>query len=694
MIRKRTLTTADIEWRGPQPKSAQYGDIYFTSEDDRCIEESNYNFIQQNRLPERFTAFFNSDTTRFAIAELGFGTGLNFFCTADLYLRALHDRTTKHTATLQQLHYLSFEKHPLKQDDFARIGTHFPQFKPLCDEILHQYPIAAEGFHSLQLANGQIHLTLIYGNVVDTIAAINTNLTQIDAWYLDGFAPSQNEAMWCQPVLERVGHLSKPGATLSTFSVAGHIRRGLQQAGFHIDKAPGFGKKREMLIAEKLPRSESTETTNALYRYVDKPWFVRSKQHHNHQDAIVIGGGLSGTAVAHSLATRGLSVKLIERHQQLAQAASGNLAGALFTKLSPHDTAQNRFYQYGYLHAVQHLQAINAQKQQHDSTISTRCGAIQLAYSEPELARQKALTDHNIWPESFAQQLSKEEVQDVSGFRSERPGLYFPRASSVSPAALCAARCNYPNINTVTHTSAIKLIQHGKTWEVINENGETVGSSPIIVIANAQDANCFEQTRFIPLNTIRGQLSYIPSTIESSALRSIICYEGYTLPATEQQHVVGASFNPKSTLTTIDSADHHDNITKLERAMPSLHSALQLHQIDGGEKIKGRVSFRCQTPDYLPAVGPIANLADFELCYEDIRKGALKGLLSAGDYLEGLFISVGHGSRGLTSSSFSAEIICQYLFNEGPKIDRETLEHIHPTRFAIRQLKRHQNRFN
>ena len=55
--------------------------------------------------------------------------------------------------------------------------------------------------------------------------------------------------MWSQVVFQGVAALSKPGTTLSTFTVAGIVRRGLQAQGFVVKKVPGHGKKTQILTA-------------------------------------------------------------------------------------------------------------------------------------------------------------------------------------------------------------------------------------------------------------------------------------------------------------------------------------------------------------------------------------------------------------------------------------------------------------
>ena len=59
-------------------RSKHYDDIYFSPENGEA--ESEYVFLKANKLQERFSKISN-----FTIAELGFGTGLNFILTWKLF---------------------------------------------------------------------------------------------------------------------------------------------------------------------------------------------------------------------------------------------------------------------------------------------------------------------------------------------------------------------------------------------------------------------------------------------------------------------------------------------------------------------------------------------------------------------------------------------------------------------------------
>ena len=98
----------------------------------------------------------------------------------------------------------------------------------------------------------------------------------VDAWYLDGFKPATNQAIFNPFVYQQIARLSKPGATVSSFSVAASLRQGLSASGFTVTKRAGFGNKRELLFAAN---SGTWKPTNC---------------EHLEDEPLVIGSGLAG----------------------------------------------------------------------------------------------------------------------------------------------------------------------------------------------------------------------------------------------------------------------------------------------------------------------------------------------------------------------------------------------------------------
>jgi tRNA 5-methylaminomethyl-2-thiouridine biosynthesis bifunctional protein len=226
---------ANIEWRENkgthQPYSLDFNDVYFNTEDG--LDETEYVFIYHNQLQQRFS---EHNLSSFTIIETGFGTGLNFLVVSALWLKLAPKNAI--------LHYIGIEKAPLSLADLTRAQVLWPQFTAVAQALISQYATLKTGMNQFGIAAGLIQLDL----QVDDIKLALPQLSQIvDAWLLDGFAPAKNAAMWSDEVFAQMARLSKTGTTFATFTSAGHVKRGLQTAGFEVSKHKGFGKKREML---------------------------------------------------------------------------------------------------------------------------------------------------------------------------------------------------------------------------------------------------------------------------------------------------------------------------------------------------------------------------------------------------------------------------------------------------------------
>jgi tRNA 5-methylaminomethyl-2-thiouridine biosynthesis bifunctional protein len=225
------MQCSSIKWINNQPYSIDFNDIYFNSEDG--LQETEYVFIEHNQLKQRFAALKNS---HFTIIETGFGTGLNFLTVAAHWLALATPSAT--------LHYISIEKMPLKLNDLRRAHEAWPQFSEVSHEFLQHYSKLKAGNNQFNMAGSLIDIGL---HVDDILTALPQIIQKADAWLLDGFAPAKNTEMWSPEVFSHMARLSKPNTTFATFTSAGAVRRGLQAAGFKVEKHEGFGKKREML---------------------------------------------------------------------------------------------------------------------------------------------------------------------------------------------------------------------------------------------------------------------------------------------------------------------------------------------------------------------------------------------------------------------------------------------------------------
>lgn len=267
---------AALDWSAETgPRALDYGDVYFSAEDG--LEETRAVFLRACGLPEAWAGRAN-----FVVGELGFGTGLNALGLWQLWREA--------GAADGWLDLVSVEKHPLDQGAAARAFAAWPQLGELARKLLAQWPSRLKGPQRLVFPEDRFAITIFHDEVEAALGQIDG---QVDAWFLDGFAPDRNAAMWSQPVFNRIGELSAPGARVGTFTVAGFVRRGLAEAGFEVAKRPGFGRKRERL--EAIWPGDSARRARAR---PDGP-------------VAVIGAGIAGVSVVHALTARGMDTVLV-----------------------------------------------------------------------------------------------------------------------------------------------------------------------------------------------------------------------------------------------------------------------------------------------------------------------------------------------------------------------------------------------
>jgi len=643
---------AKIEWDAAGlPYSPQFDDVYFSRSGG--LAETQAVFIQGNDLAARFAALKSGETL--VIGETGFGTGLNFLCAWQLFEQVAVQGA--------RLHVISAEQYPLSQDDLRRALALWPSLKPFSDELLANWRGIYAGFQRLVLSPGQVILDVLLGDASEGFAQLEA---KVDAWFLDGFAPSKNPSMWNEALFTQLARLSATNATFATFTSAGFVRRGLQTAGFEVHKVKGFAGKREVL------RGRLAKAPSSVYQ---PPWFGRPSQLTG-REVLIIGAGLAGSASAASLAARGYQVTVLERHGKVAAEGSGNPQGVLYFRPSPHDTPLSQWLLSGFGLTLRYLQHLPRFRDW------DCCGVLQLPIRTKDAAQQQALA------EAFSEccllkAVSREEAEALAGVKLTSGGLLYPDGAWIRPQALCRALLSSPLITLKLHQEALQLRRTaGGLWQVRSET-KLLGEAPLLVLANATEAKRFTQTAQLPLKPIRGQLTSVLQTQASGALKTVLCGEGYISPALRGKHCVGASFNFKRSDLDPSFAEQQENLERLREISPDLLARLALSP---GETLENRVALRCTAPDYLPLIGPVADWSEFARTYAALGKNAHKQLIEPCPWQGGLYINTAHGARGLASTLLAGELLAAWINNEPLPIPRRVANACHPNRFALKRL--------
>ena len=396
--------------------------------------------------------------------------------------------------------------------------------------------------------------------------------------------------------------------------------------------------------------------------------------------AIVIGAGLAGCSTAYALAKRGWTVSIVDQSGSPAAGASGNLQGALYMRLSGTHIPLSDLLVTGYAYSANLLKTLLLEDYGKSWALS---GLVQAGFDERELLRQRKIIAQG-FPSSFVGQKLSSELSQLSGLTIEQDGLWFEQGGWVHPPALCQAMLRSSGITfhggkTVSHLEREKM-----NWKVTCSNGWSL-LAPVVVVANSYSAATLAQTSHLPLKVIRGQLSYVPATEKSCLLKAVLCGKRYVTPAFNGLHTVGATHQFNDMDTTVREEDHHLNLMELKKGFPTVYDAL------GGDglalsDLKGRVGFRCSTPDYLPIIGPVVDKTVFNREFALLANDAKTTFSNPPTYLSGLYVNVGHGSRGLITCPLSGELIARQIENEALPVSLAVAEALHPSRFLARAL--------
>jgi len=662
------IETAEISWHDNQPWSKIFDDLYFSRENG--LEEARHVFLNGNQLKSRFASLTDCDSSIFVIAETGFGTGLNFLLTWELWCQYAPKKA--------RLHFISCEKHPLKIDDLSRSLSLWKELQDKTKLLLDKYPVLTPGFHSLQFDEGRVNLTLMLGDALlsyrELLVSGDLNLEKkiresyVNAWFLDGFTPSKNPTIWDDALFTTMALLSDENTTLSSYSVAGVVKQGLKSAGFNVEKKLGFGQKREMLFAKF-----SGSALGKTYRHT--PWHISKPKSINTKSAIVLGAGLAGSYVAYSLAKRGWQVNLIDENKALGQGASGNRQALLYPKFSSFYSPLNAFMLSAYLYAVRtykHLLPLGK--------FGVLTDLIQLAYNEKEKLSQDYLQPWLVKYPLLGALLDSEQASFLAGVKLEKGGLLIKDSFCIDSPALCEYLVQNNNISFYANSKFQAINYDGSDWHVNDHHAK------ILVITNGHEANKFIQTRHLPLKTIEGQMTLVEANEFSKSLKIPICGEGHIIPVQKDIHAIGATYKQSSSDISHQLFNSQDDLINLARIHSISENFANINNVVGQWSGK-----RAATPDYLPLVGQVADDNEFLYQFGGFKSNPNRWYPMPGAYQDGLYICAGFGSRGLTTIPISAEWLASMINQEPSSLPRKMVQSFSASRFLRRKILRSNN---
>ena len=645
------------------PVSDKFDDVYFSNQDG--LAETHYVFLEGNQLWERWV---NYQEAHFVIAETGFGTGLNFFAVTTLF----REFRQKHPdSPLKRLYFISFEKYPLLLDALQQAHLAYPQFSHLAQHLQQHWLNPIQGCYRFHF--DEISLDLWFGDVAENLPQLGDYMnSKIDAWFLDGFAPSKNPNMWNEQLYQQMFRFTKLQGTFATFTAASAVRKGLENAGFNIKKRKGFGKKRECLSGQKTQEKLTALSTS---------WFHSQPANLKEQDIAIIGGGIASLCTAISLVKRGAKITIYCEDEQTALNASGNKQGAFYPQLSDDNERNIRFYIHAFAYGHQFLQWAIQQQIEFEHEF---CGVALCAYNEKAESKLNKIAELNL-PSDLYQSLSQSELSEKVGLPLPFGGAFIPQGAWLAPRQLVQHTFAFlekkgVQIKTSQKATALSQTEHG--WQIKTAENETF-CHEVVILANGHKLTEFEETQKLPLYPVRGQVSQIPTSANLLKLKTVLCYDGYLTPVDQAKtsHCIGASHVRDNATREFSLTEQQENQQKIQQNIPEEWTK----EVDTSGNL-ARIGVRCSVRDLTPMMGAVPHFSAQQTQYQNLfNLRRRKQPIEQAENYPNLYLIGALGSRGLTSAPFLGETLASLIYGEPLPMSEDLIHNLMPNRSWVRR---------
>lgn len=603
----------DIELHDGQLRlvNKTYEDIYFSPKNG--MEETNLVYLKGNDLEARMRK-----AERFVVAETGFGTGLNLLMLLKLW-QSLGDEAP-------HLHYITTENAPLEPDVISKALSIFPELIDLLPELIAILPPRWAGRHHRYIFGGKVSVDFLYGDALEMLTASSF---KADAWFLDGFAPDRNPAMWQPALFKAIERCSTGDATLASFTAAKDVQMGLTEAGFDVTVQSGQPFKDSRITAKRNPKSQ---------KYLNK------NINNADQRIVIIGTGVAGASVAAGLIRQGITPLVLGRGDGPHDGASGNMVAVQVPFLAAKDITSSRLSLTAFSYArwlARHLD------------VSIDDTAMVYGWNEREEIRQKKI-DAMGHPDCLFVHASVDDAQNHTGLDAGLSGFVFPEGGSINPRAMCQAMLEGAETRYGITVEGFEQID-GR-WHLHTDQEDIIADK--VVLATGAGLKNLTRTWLDPLLNLQvtaGRVSHLPSSVFPD-LQSALSFGGYLARSHDGAVALGASFDrdidddiDPYQETVMTSDDHANNLGLLPEALRGEVPALSAWE--------GRVSYRLAAEDRQPI---------------------------AGEVQDGLFILAALGSRGMVTGPLLGEYITSLLTGVPSPLDRDMAALVNPFRFSAK----------
>jgi tRNA 5-methylaminomethyl-2-thiouridine biosynthesis bifunctional protein len=650
--------TSPVTW-GPDgtPRSARFDDVYRSRGFhgmDRGLLQAQHVFLQGCGLWSPHGAALDWQGQRqWHVLETGFGLGLGFLATWQAW--------QQDPQRPDRLFFTSIEAWPVAAEDLVRSVAAWPELQPLAETLARAWRGLLPGMHRLVFEGGRVQLTLGIGPVDKMLREIDV---AADSVFLDGFSPDVNPEMWSLHTLRAVARLCRSGTRVASWCVKRSVRDDLAQCGFAVTRADGLPPKVHRLEAvfspAWTPRSRlrqalwggacGADATDirpaapATATASSAPPSCAAAGARTPRSALVLGAGLSGSAVACSLARRGWAVTVLDAGPGVGAGASGLPAGLTAPHVSPDDSVLSRITRAG----------VRATLQRCAELLQPGTDWAWSGVLEHRVEGKHALPAGDAWPaqgHAWSTPATPEQ-RAQAGLPPQAQALWHPMAAWLRPRQLVAAQLATPGIAVRWGLSVHAVRPALKGWQALDAQGQVLAQADQLIVACGFHTRALLPEGALPLNPLRGQISMGPLEALPSGLKEQLppvpvnghgsFITGIALPpefGAGPGWYLGSTFERGCPQALLRDEDHAANHARLATLLPGLSEPMRTAFAQG--QVLAWAGLRCTLPDRLPAVGALDP-----------------------EQQPGLHLCAGMGARGISLNVLCGELIAAQLEGE------------------------------
>ena len=695
------------------PRSLDFNADYPTAE--AGLARARQTYLHGTALPERWAG-----RAHFVVLETDFGLGHNFLATWQAW-RDDPDRCAR-------LCVVALASHPPSAADLARAHAVSPRADGTPRDtsavatdaaacvisaasvaaLVTAWPPLTPNLHSLDFDGGAVQLLLALGDVTLLLPALQL---QVDAIFLDGFAPACNPAVWQLRVLKALGRKAAVGAQLASWCATAELHHLLRSAGFAVQPttsatAATAGPGATAAIASDSPAAinRMTRATWAPYdgsRGRARPGLAYPSAEPP-QTAVVVGAGVAGAAAALALARMGVSVTVLDRHSTPAEEASGNLAGLFHGTVNGDDGIYARLFRAAALQAARSYgQAIA-----HDPQIGALQGLLRLSLvdggARPTQAAIDRLVDRLGLPTDWVQALGAAAASQRAAVPLPAPAWFYPDGGWLAPARWVRHVLAQHNVRFQGDADAAHIRFEDGWWTVSDVAQRRLSTARVLVLASAASTprllQAWSAERW-PLAATRGQVTHVanitnitnithagPGRQASSPLRCAVAGDGYAIPLQDGSLLCGATRETATLAQMLAAPDishqttaaaHWHNLERLQR-LTGLPAPADL------AAVQGRSGWRLHTDDRLPIAGAMP--------LREWPAGQRRDQARLLPRVQGLFVLTALGARGLTLAPLLGRLVAAQATGTPWPLEQDLADAVDPARWRVRAARRDQTR--